>query len=107
MLQQRTPVVRLLTQYRSFCISCGAGNLARSRLSGGSFGRRASSSHGQTPAESRRQPGLDAPPNVLDRISGKTSGIGLLTCPPPTSGRSADAWIKNKEAVFLSAGGIF
>ena len=43
------------------CMSCGAGNLARSRLSGGSFGRCASLRTRQAPAESRRQPGLAAP----------------------------------------------
>ena len=50
----------ILFPITAFCIGCGAGNLARSRLSGGFFaparvfGR-------QSPAESRLQPGLAAP----------------------------------------------
>src|ERR1035441_7527482 len=41
-----------------FCIIGGAGNLACSRLLGGSFGLSASLRTSQTPAESRLQPGF-------------------------------------------------
>ena len=44
-----------------FCIIGGAGNLACSRLLGGSFGLCAGLRTWQTPAESRLQPGLAAP----------------------------------------------
>src|SRR5260370_41178762 len=55
-------------------LQCGAGNLACSRLSGGSFERCARLRTRYTPAESRRQPGLAAP---------QFAGAHLLVPAPP------------------------
>jgi len=60
-IRNQSAQCHLLWQCRTVCISCGVGNFARSRLSGGSFGRCASLRTRESPAKSRRQPGLAAP----------------------------------------------
>jgi hypothetical protein len=55
-----------------FCISCGAGNLACSRLFRRLFVLWASPRIGKEPAESRLQPGLAAPQLAQNSSSGKS-----------------------------------
>jgi len=68
---------------------CGAGNLACSRLSGGSFGACESLRSPQAPAESRLQPGLAAPRLCLPQTTSSPGGAGAPACQPTGRGRGS------------------